>query len=615
MENVAESRLDGRSLDVAAEKLARLRDLMPEAFSEGKLDVDKLRLVLGEDVYVGEERYGLNWPGKAEAYKDIQRQTTATLVPDRDGSVEFDTAENVFIEGENLEVLRVLQKSYFGKVKMIYIDPPYNTGSDAFMYADDFSEKRTAYEQRAGITDDKGYLKKHDLFRKNSRENGQFHSVWLSMMLPRLHLAHNLLHEDGVIFISIDDNEVTNLRPLLDEIFGEPNFVCTFIWRRRKTQANLSRFVSPVHDYILCYAKNIDKLMLNRLPYSSEFIAKTFANPDQDPRGAYQTRPLAQPANSSNPAYEMMMPNGKTIRAKWSCSKSTFEKYLADKRVYLPRDGEGMPRLKVFLSESEGLLPNTWLDGIATNEEGSKAIEKIFGSNAFFVSPKPPELIKHLAKIGSKPGDLILDFFAGSGTTAEAVIQLNNENEGPMRQFICVQLAEKCAPDSEAALAGFATIDAICRHRIKAVIQPKQPTPAGLFSDSAKKQGFKTFHLAKSNFPIWNSSVAGPENILNQLALFSQQEPTASPEAMLYELLLKKSLSLTSTIEQVSDGCYVVNNTSLFWLGSPEWADAAANLEAPIVEVIALEKMFASDERKTNIALALAEKGINLITV
>ena len=229
---------DGQSLDVAAEKLRQLRQLLPEVFVEGRLDADKLRRVLGEAADAGEERYGLNWPGKAAAYQEMQRRTTATLAPDRAGSVDFDAAENVFIAGENLEVLRVLQKSYFGRVKMIYIDPPYNTGNDSFVYPDDYTEQLGAYRKRVGLTDEAGYLNKQDVWKANSRESGQFHSVWLSMMLPRLYLARNLLREDGVIFVSIDDNEVDNLRRLMSELFGEENFVATIIWQKKYSPQN-----------------------------------------------------------------------------------------------------------------------------------------------------------------------------------------------------------------------------------------------------------------------------------------------------------------------------------------------------------------------------------------
>ncbi len=247
--------MDGQSLDVTAEKIAQLRAIFPEVFSENKIDFARLKAILGESVVFPNEHYELNWAGKAEARKEIQKQTTATLIPDKGNSVDFDAAGNIFIEGENLEVLRVLQKSYFGKVKMIYIDPPYNTGNDSFVYPDDYAERQADYNKHTGITNGDGDLNGQDLWRKNTRENGQFHSVWLSMMYPRLYLARNLLREDGLIFVSIDDNEQTNLKQLMDEIFGEENFVAVFPWRKRTAKSDVPFGVSQDYEWILSYTR------------------------------------------------------------------------------------------------------------------------------------------------------------------------------------------------------------------------------------------------------------------------------------------------------------------------------------------------------------------------
>jgi adenine-specific DNA-methyltransferase len=389
----------------------------------------------------------------------------------------------------------VLQKPYCGKIKMIYIDPPYNTGSDTFIYRDKFSETKNEYLKRIGDKDVVGQLMNESTFRPNGKGNGQLHSKWLSMMLPRLFLARNLLKDEGVIFISIDDNEVNNLRLLMNEIFGEENFVASLMWRRRKTQANLSKFISPVHDYILCFAKNIEKLKFNKLAYSKEFIGKTFSNPDNDPRGLYQTRPLAQPDNSSNQPYELQLPNCRKITARWSCSPETFNRYIQENRLFIPKGGEGMPRLKIFLSELDGFLPNTWLDEIATNEMGSKEIKKLFGSNAFFSGPKPTKLIKHLLKLGTDKNDIVLDFFAGSGSTAHAVLDLNAEDDGT-RKFICIQLPEILGKNTLPYKQGYRTIADICLRRIQLVIENINST------DNDNVIGFRAFKLDSSNFEI-----------------------------------------------------------------------------------------------------------------
>ena len=486
--------MEETSLSIHEDLIQQLKEIIPGAFSGNKINFEALKQLLGEAVNTDSERYQLSWAGKADAYKVLQTPTTSTLFPIPEASVNWDTSENIFIEGENLESLKVLQKSYYGKIKMIYIDPPYNTGSDNFIYPDKFSETKKEYLKRIGSNGTNGYFLQDDLSQPNRTENGQIHSNWLSMMLPRLFLARNLLKDEGVIFISIDDNEVSDLRLLMNEVFGEENFVASLMWRRRKTQANLSKFISPVHDYILCFAKNMEKLTFNKLEYSKAFIDKTFSNPDNDPRGPYQTRPLAQPDNSLNSKYELQLPKGRKITAKWSCSPETFNRYIQENRLFIPKGGEGMPRLKIFLSELDGLLPNTWLDDIATNEMGSKEIEQLFGSNAFFSAPKPTKLIKHLLKLGTDKDDIVLDFFAGSGTTAQAVLDLNMEDEGN-RKFICIQLPEILGKRSLPFKKGYKTIADICLKRIQLVIENLNKSEA---RPGKNNIGFRAFKLGSS---------------------------------------------------------------------------------------------------------------------
>ena len=409
----------------------------------GNFDFDKFKKELSEnEIDFYKESYGMDWLGKSYARLLASDSATTLLKEDEEFNKieENKNSENLLIKGDNLEVLKHLSNAYYEKIRMIYIDPPYNTGSDGFVYQDDRKFSVSEFRILTGVDEDKA---KRILSFVDSKSNS--HSAWLTFMYPRLYIARQLLKDDGVIFISIDDNEVAQLRLLMDEIFGEENFVESFIWRRRKTQANLSKYTASVHDYILCYTKNKENLSINKVPYSKEFIKKTFKNPDNDPKGVYQTGPLARPDNSSNKSYELTMPNGRKIIAKWSCSQNTFDKYVRENRLVIPRNGEGMPRIKIYLFELEGQIPNSWLDNIATNDEASKEIEMFFGTNAIFTSPKPTGLISHLLKLGTSSNDIILDFFAGSGTTADAVMQLNAE-DGGNRKFILAQLPEKIDP-------------------------------------------------------------------------------------------------------------------------------------------------------------------------
>ncbi|SHL28093.1 DNA methylase [Fibrobacter intestinalis] len=380
------------SLDMVNENIKKIGCLFPECITEtvdenGKvkvaIDFEKLQENLSHaTIGEGEERYQFTWPGKREAIHNANAPTNMTLRPCKEESVDFDNTENLYIEGDNLEVLKLLQENYLGKVKMIYIDPPYNTGND-FVYNDDFKEDTESFQSKSGMYDEEGNMLLQN-FEKNTESNGRFHTDWLNMMYPRLKIARNLLSDDGVIFISIDDNEQENLKKICDEVLGGGNHVVSFCWRRRKTQANLSKFVSQVHEYILAYAKNISTLSFNRIPYSKEYISKTFGNKDNDPKGLYQTGPLARPANSSNKEYTLTMPNGRKITAKWSCNQDTFNQYVKEGRLFIPKDGEGMPRIKIYLSELPGMIPNTWLDDVASNDDAARMIASIFGSMAYF---------------------------------------------------------------------------------------------------------------------------------------------------------------------------------------------------------------------------------------
>lgn len=503
MEHLKQETTSGAQLNLDA-----LYQVCPQCFTESKdpktgeikhtVDFEKLRLLLGDNIAEGDERYDFTWVGKRAALQEAAKPIRKTLRPCPEESVDWDNTKNLYIEGDNLEVLKLLQNSYMGKVKMIYIDPPYNTGND-FVYQDDFQQTKKDFDLFSGDVTEEG-----ERLVKNTESNGRFHSDWCSMMYSRLMLARTLLTEDGVIFISIDDNESNNLSHICNEVFGESNYVTTLCWRRRKTQANLAKDFSRVHEYIYVYSKSKDCLIINRVPYTQEFINKAFSNNDNDPKGPYQTGPLARPANSSNKEYTLTMPNGRQITAKWSCSQETFNQYVAEKRLVIPRGGEGMPRIKIYLSELPGLIPNTWLDNVASNDDASRMIGNLFGNMAFFDYSKPIELLEFLMNVGLDKNSIILDFFSGSATTAHAVIK-QNAKDGGNRKYILVQLPEKTEKDSIAFKAGFKNICEIGKERIrragKLITNNQKSNEGDLFAGEQRKVdvGFRVFKCADSN--------------------------------------------------------------------------------------------------------------------
>ncbi len=556
---------DGKSLDIKAAKLEKLKTLFPELFSEGKIDFARLEQLLGDEEIAGQDHYELSWAGKAASRREIQKQTAATLMPDRERSINFDTSENIFIEGENLEVLRTLQKSYFGAVKMIYIDPPYNTGSDSFIYPDDYGERLKEYEKRIGRKNSEGYLNKLDLFKKNSKENGQYHSVWLSMMYPRLYLARNLLKEDGVIFVSIDDNELHNLRHLMSEIFGEENFRNSFTVRRYDKNLNRQfiegglKSFNVGFEYILCYSKS-DSFSFNPIYRASSQDRQNFGywkgfwNDADRPTMRYDilgyTPDAGQWKWSKEKALEAIK-NYKTYLSKHRTK--TLEQYWleTDKKLSFIRrnpNGQGKNKgVENWIPPADGTLRNTnWTDLFASRDE------KEF--SGFFDFAKNVGVIKNLIT-GSNAGtgDIILDFFAGSGTTAQAVMELNKE-DGENRTFICVQMPEECEAESEAFKSGYQTIADVCSNRLRKVIKKIANGNKGEkeFRQSKQNLGFRYYKLAHSNFKKWKSEIRSKKELLKQLEAF--KEPLANRPAdsydLLTELLLKSGFELTAKVER-----------------------------------------------------------------
>lgn len=541
------------SLNVIGSNIEKIQQLFPNCVTErldkdGKpelaIDFEKLQAELSNDIIgEGEERYQFTWPDKRAANRLANTPTTMTLRPCREESVNFDHTQNLYIEGDNLDVLKALRETYLGKVKMIYIDPPYNTGND-FVYNDDFAQSRDEFEETSGLFDEEGN-QTIDPMQRNTESNGRFHTDWLNMIYPRLKVARDLLSDDGVIFISIDDNEVENLKKVCDEILGKDNFITSFCWRRRKTQANLAKFVSQVHEYILSYAKNCSSLTFNRIPYSEEYIKKSFANPDNDPKGLYQTGPLARPANSTNKEYILTMPNGRQIKAKWSCSQSTFDQYVKEKRLVIPKDGLGMPRIKIYLSELPGMLSNTWLDNIASNDDAARMIASLMGNMAFFEYSKPIELLAFLIHLGSDKSSLVLDFFSGSATTAHAVMQLNAE-DGGNRKFIMVQLPEKTDEQSEAYKAGYKNICEIGKERIRRAGQKIKEGNKDKEGIEKLDTGFRVLKLDSSNM---EEVYYTPQEFTMQ-SLFSENvKADRTGEDLLFQVMLDLGIELSAKIE------------------------------------------------------------------
>lgn len=436
-------KVDLESESLVDDRLNKLKELMPEVFTESGIDFDKLRLELGDEVDEGQERYAFTWPGKTDAIRQSQIVSTATLRPrveksrGRDGEDGSFDSDNIYIEGDNLEVLKLLQRGYHGKVKMIYIDPPYNTGHD-FVYKDKFGDTIENYREQAGLTG-----------QSNADTSGCYHSDWCSMMYPRLRLARELLSDDGAAFISIDDNEDANLREICNEIFGENNFYAQIVWQKR-TSPDARINLGPGHDYILLYAKNKESLKssLNKVALSEDRISQ-YKNPDNDPRGLWASVDITGQTGhaTSSQYYEIVTPSGVKMRPPqgrcWALSKASFEALVADHRIWFGEDGSSRPRQKKFLSESEGGNVWTWWPNseVGHNQEALKEVKSLFGESSPFDTPKPTRLIGRMLDLASKENSLIVDFFSGSATTAEAVARKNAE-DGGTRSCILVQLPE-----------------------------------------------------------------------------------------------------------------------------------------------------------------------------
>lgn len=509
MEHLKQETVSGAQLNMDA-----LYQICPQCFTESKdpktgevrrsVDFDKLRLLLGDNVAEGDERYDFTWVGKRAALQEAAKPIRKTLRPCPEESVDWENTKNLYIEGDNLEVLKLLQNSYMGKVKMIYIDPPYNTGND-FVYHDDFHQTKQDYDLFVGEVNEEG-----ERLIRNTESNGRFHSDWCSMIYSRLMIARTLLSDDGVLFISMDDNEDSNLRKISDEILGESNFLAQVVWERAYAPINLKKHFSNSHDYILCYAKNIDAAICNGLPRSAD-QNNDYKNIDNDPRGPWKAgNPSVGPAVEKN-IYEVKAPSGKKFLPpsgrSWLYSKERFQEMIADNRIYWGKDGNSCWAPKMFLSEvKQGVTPMTiWkYTEVGHSQDATKALKALFDGHDYFDYPKSVELIKRCIQLYSTKDCIILDFFSGSATTAHAVMQLNLEDGGD-RRFVMVQLPELTEEKSEAFKAGYKNICEIGKERIrragKKILEEQKAKQGDLFSGEQKivDVGFRVFKCADSN--------------------------------------------------------------------------------------------------------------------
>ena len=604
-------RLEMQSADGAQLNLDALYQIAPSCFTEaadpktGKIkrmvNFDTLRQLLGDDaVEDAPEAYEFNWVGKQAARAEVLRPINKTLRPVKEDSVDWDTTQNLYIEGDNLEVLKLLQKSYLGKVKMIYIDPPYNTGND-FVYHDDFARSQAEEDLFAGNVDELG-----NRFIKNTDSNGRYHSDWCSMIYSRLMVARSLLSEDGVIFISIDDNEVENLKKICNEVFGEKNFEGHIHWRRRHNQPNdKTKMIGIVAEHIISYAK--DSSYLKIAGVGKLDLTATFTNPDNDPNGPWASKPWKVGSDQSGSKYTIVSPKGTILEGEWMGEEATYKKFLKEGRIYFPKGGDGMPRKKYYQyeREDEGQCATNWWghEQFGHNQGANDYATSLFGIKNIFSNPKPITLLRGLLKIGNvKDGDFVLDFFSGSSTTADALMRLNAEIRMKTK-FILVQLPEETTEDSEAYKAGYKNICEIGKERIRrAGKKIKEESP---LTTQDLDTGFRVFRVDSSNYEEvehtpkdWNQ---------DQLDLFLNNIKSDRTDLdLLFGCMLDwgVQLSLPMTTEEV-DGkmIYTVNEGDLVACFADKVTDNVVRVmaEKQPLRVIFRDSCFERDADKINI--------------
>ena len=521
------------------------------------IDFDKLRLILGDEVEEGQERYAFTWPGKADAIRQSQTPSTATLRPcpeksrGRDGEDGSFDSDNIYIEGDNLEVLKLLQRGYHGKVKMIYIDPPYNTGHD-FVYKDKFGDTIANYKEQAGLAG-----------QSNPDTSGRYHSDWCSMMYPRLRLARELLSEDGVIFISIDDNEDRNLRILCDEVFGEANFVAQLIWERAYSPKNDAKYVSNSHDYVLVYGKSIERFVIGRLPRTEEANAR-YKNPDNDPRGVWKPSDLSVKTYNAESDYQITTPSGRVVEPPagrcWRLSRNAFRERLQDNRIWFGPDGDSVPCIKRFLTELkfDGMAPTSimFYKEVGHSQEGAKELVSLFDGKGYFDGPKPTKLLQRLMTLANlSDDDIVLDFFSGSATTAHALFVQQIEKDTAYK-FVLVQLPEPNDPARDAFKDGYSTLCEIGEERIRRAGDKIKAELAE--SNRQLKLGEEPKQLPDIGFRVFTLDDSGIDRPRpGELALDVVKTDRTDMD-IVFEMMLKWGLELTLPVEREDAAGYPV---------------------------------------------------------
>ncbi|APA82875.1 site-specific DNA-methyltransferase [Francisella tularensis] len=672
-QSLKKENLDGKSMDIVKSNIDKLKQIFPDVFSEGQINFEKLQAVLGEHICEDEEHYKFTWHGKKKAeHEATKTRSTGTLRPVKDDSKHWDSTNNIFIEGDNLEVLKLLQKSYHNKIKMIYIDPPYNTGKD-FVYPDNYKDSLENYKKITGQVDGEGMA-----ISSNTDKSGRYHTDWLNMMYPRLKLARNLLKDDGVIFISIDDNEQANLKKMCDEIFGEDNFVANIVWEKVHTRKNSAKYFSTSHEYIVCLAKNKSIFDRNLLPRDD---TSAYKNPDNHPKGPWKADPVTA-HNEYNANYTITKPNGVILNKPsgryWAFSEENIRKKIeADEIIW--GEGDSYPMIKRFLCEAQdGLVPVTLFDRKFAGDTtfSKKELDSLMREPGLFEYTKPTLLLKRLTQIGVSTNDIILDFFAGSGTTGDAVMQLNAE-DGGKRKYICVQLDEPISEKDNKEAYNFCTdpknnfkpvISSITKERLrragdKIIIDAKKElaellaksrpdqekiTQAqdklarllgkekssfyGLTIESIEEMlhdnnlgldiGFKAFKLDTSNIKPWDGKIENFGDLVEDIDNIKQSRST---DDVLFEILLKLGLDLTVPITEID-----CNGSTLYNIGMGALLICLDNANDAVIseiikikndtennelEVVFKDSVFDDDIAKTNYSQQLESAGIKTIKV
>lgn len=618
--------IDGLSMNIEETNMDKLRTVFPECFAEGKLDIDKLLSLCGEYIDNDFEKYKFEWKGKADCLKLAQKRSTGTLRPCPEESVNFDTTQNLYIEGDNLEVLKLLQTSYYRKVKMIYIDPPYNTGND-FVYEDDFADPMTRYKEVTQQTT-----------KSNPETMGRYHTNWLNMMYPRLRLAANLLRDDGVIFISIDDNEIDNLKKLCNEVFGEENFVAQVIWQKKYAVSNDDPGIAPMHEYILIYQKSSD-FERNLLPRTDKQLVR-YKNLDDDPRGVWSAdNYISNKSRWERPTLWYPIKHPRTGEDVWPDENAVWrysqEKHLqmeAENRLYWgPDQSYERPRIKRFLSEvQDGVVPSTWWPFVEVghNDEAVKETNDLIGKKVFS-TPKPLRLLNRILQLStSKNGnEIVLDFFSGSSAMAHAVMQLNAE-DGGNRHFILAQLPEVCDEKSEAYKAGYKNICEIGKERIRRAgtkilgeaEEANRQIKLGEEEKPLPDVGFKVFKLDTSNVKLWDGTPTEDEQLLfdRMNNMVSDIKTDRTDMDVVYEIMLKMGVPLTYKVEKIEicgKPAYSVGDDCLLLIclaDNVTTEDIEAMADYAPAKIILAESSLADDTAMANAHYILKDRSIEL---